>query len=70
MLTRSDSLSFTGRKADGRDEPADDLVGMEQRICALEKDLATLQRLVCQLLEKNERLRMQLQSYEQQLTVC
>lgn len=68
MFARSQSLFLTGRKADGYDETAP--VSMEQRICALEAALSSSQRLVCQLLESNERLRMQVQNYKEQLSGC
>lgn len=68
MLPLSHSFSLLGRKSDGSDETAPATV--EQRICALEAALSSSQRLVCQLLERNERLRMQVQNYKEQLSGC
>lgn len=60
MLTHSQSFSLARPKADGFDEPRDSPLSLEQRICALEAELAASRRLVGYLLEKNEELRVRL----------
>ncbi len=70
MLPRSPLPTLPGLMADRCDESADHLVSIELRVVALEAELARSQRLVCHLLEKNERLRLRLRSHDQQLEGC
>ena len=64
MLSVSHPFSLPNRKADRVDNPPNTSISTEQRVHALEAEITALQKLVCDLLEKNERLRMQLKRCE------
>jgi hypothetical protein len=58
MFPLSHSLSTQAQESDRRSDSSEICLNLEQRVNALEAEVDALQRLVCHLLEKNERLRM------------
>ena len=67
MLTRSHSFSGHVQESDTIGNLAEAFVDPDQKLRELQTELDGLQRLVCYLLEKNERLRTQVQALAEPL---
>ena len=67
MLTRSPSFSSHVQESDTIENLAEDFIDQDQKLHELQTELDGLQRLVCYLLEKNERLRTQVQALAEPL---
>ena len=64
MLTQLDSFPHPIQESEMLQGSAMDFLETDQKLRALETELDRLRRVVCYLLEKNERLRSQNQAWE------
>jgi len=64
MFTQLDSFPHPMQESETLQDSAMDFVETNQKLRALETELDRLRRVVCYLLEKNERLRSQNQAWE------
>ena len=67
MSSLSQSFCIKTKEYDRHTVTPENYANPEEQVRKLEEEIEDLQRLVCHLLEKNERLRMRLQRYGENL---